>query len=287
MDATCRSCLRCAAGGLLPSGNLTGSFALQEALESFDELIQRSYNNSNSGKGGKGGGKGSGSSKGGRRSGACLYECSSGDGYNAAASRAVAHLAGSPGVYRSDNPGDVRAGISLLGGVVDQGSCSTCVTAVIASAATAAVAAALRVDGTSLPPLSPSYAYHCAYAFGEPGARRSCGFGFRFDEALRSMQLYPGAFFMNESCLNGADLTQLSYSSSQLAGVCNAAKSACGTPAFMCSSVALADGIWSIQRQIRYAQQHAGCLIEGLAQPAACLCACRHVTPARLLVLGC
>jgi hypothetical protein len=237
-------------GGLLPLGNLTGGFALQEALDSFDALFERSLNNSGKG---RFGGRGTGSLKGGRRTGACLYQCSGIDNYDAANSRAVAHLAGSPGVYRSNNPADVRGGVSLLGVVYNQGSCSTCVSAVISSAATAAVAAALRVDGTSLEPLAHDYSYHCSYVWGDAGPRRSCGFGWQFDEAMRLMQSYPGAFFMNSSCLNGADLTQLSYSSSQLAGACNFAKSACGIPSFACLSVAVSDGIWSVQRWLRYA----------------------------------
>lgn len=138
-----------------------------------------------------------------------------------------------------------------MGVVYQQGTCATCVGAVIASAATAAVASALRVDARSLAPLAPSYAYHCAWAFGEPGALRSCGYGWTYEDALRSMQLYPAAFFMNHTCLGGADLTALSSTPQQLAAACNAAKSACSVPAIKCKSTSLAEGIWAVQRHIR------------------------------------
>lgn len=196
-------------------------------------------------------GRGGGSGGGRGRARACLFDCAGFEGFNAATSRAVAHLAGSPDVYRSDNPADVRARVSVMGGVFDQSSCATCVNAAIAAAMTAAVATALRVDAATLSPLAHDAAYHCGYAHGEQGARRSCGTGWSFDEALRAMQLYPSAFAMNASCLNGADLTQLSATTAQLDAVCSSAKSACGVAGFKCTSAALSDGVWSIQRAIR------------------------------------
>lgn len=237
-------------GGLIPT-NRTGSVDLAQALKDFDLLFELSL--SNTGKGGRGGGGGgSGGGKGGRgRSGACLYQCAGVERYNPATSEAVAHLAGSPLAYRSDNPADARAGVNLLGGVVNQGSCATCITATITSAATAAAAAALRVDGRSLAVLSQDHPYFCIGVYDESAGRRSCSTGWSYEDGLRLMAAHPAAFFMIETCLGGANLAELSTTKNLLHDACVAARSRCGMAAFKCGYVALSEGVWYIMRWIR------------------------------------
>lgn len=90
-------------------------------LEEFDALWARSLDNT--GTRGGGGKKGTGSK--GKKAKACLYDCNGASGLDVQASVAVARIAGSPAVYRSDRPQDVRVGISLVGAVKDQGSCAS------------------------------------------------------------------------------------------------------------------------------------------------------------------
>jgi len=54
----------------------------------------------------------------------CLYDC---DGGFTAASLMLAHVAGSPWEYSSDNASQTFSGKRLVSAVKDQGSCGTCV----------------------------------------------------------------------------------------------------------------------------------------------------------------
>jgi len=58
------------------------------------------------------------------KSRACLYDC---DGGFTAASLMLAHVAGSPWEYSSDNASQTFSGKRLVSAVEDQGSCGTCV----------------------------------------------------------------------------------------------------------------------------------------------------------------
>eukprot|EP00775_Hariotina_reticulata_P008879 gene8879-9057_t len=211
-------------------------------LENFEDQWERSLNNT----GGRRKGKRTRSDK-----DACLYECTTGDdSVDTLFSTYVAHLAGSPDVYFSTNPADVRAGVNLVSAVRDQGRCGTCVSHVIASAAESAAAAAQRVDARLFNiSLSHSFAYYCA----ELGGRRSCGTGWSFADALQGMKDSPLAYIIHNSCTSGVDPSRSSLTDAQLKQFCvqSVASSACQTPAFECHYKTLSDGIAQVQLYIR------------------------------------
>lgn len=209
------------------------------------QLFTRSLDNT----GGRGGGGKKGTGKG--KKGACLVDFNSATGCDAKRSQAVAHLAGSPTSFRSDDAAATRAGVVLVGNVRDQRDCSVCVNAVIASAAEAAVAAARRIDARTLD-VDGSFAYHCVAFVGDPKPRRSCAVGWSFESALESMVKLPNAFFLNNSCVSAggaSDLTTLTNAALQ--GVCTSVYgSQCASTGITCSSDSF-EGLWDVQRHLR------------------------------------
>eukprot|EP00775_Hariotina_reticulata_P007443 gene7443-7653_t len=233
-------------GGLLGARDNTGRS--EQAVTEFDEQWGRSFNNS----GGRASSKG-GSRSPRKRSSACLYDCTGVNGVDRTFSTYVAHLAGSPDVYMSTSPADVRAEVNLVSAVRNQGRCGTCVSHVIASAAESAAAAAQRVDATLIN-FSHSFAYHCAGLLAaQTGGSRSCGTGWGLAEALEGMAAAPDVFFVNNSCTAGADPSTASFTDAQLRKFCRGSVSSdgCKTAGFKCRYKALSDGIAQLQQYIR------------------------------------
>jgi len=229
------------AGGLIRGTNRTGSSA--EDWAAFEYQWERSLNNT----GGRAGRGGSNSKPSRGKKTACLYGCAGSDS-DKVLSRHVAHLAGSPAVYLSNSPDDVRTLVNLVSAVRDQGTCGTCVSHVIASAAESAAAAARRVDA-NLFNISHSYAYHCET---QTGGMRSCKTGWSFEDALRAMKSEPQMFFMNSSCVEAMDATSTSnLPDEQIKQRCANVSRACNAAAFTCDYKALSDGIAQVQRYIR------------------------------------
>eukprot|EP00775_Hariotina_reticulata_P012903 gene12903-13029_t len=232
------------ARGLIGANDRTGS--TWRALEAIDVQWERSLNNT----GGRQTGKRTNSNRG-KKTKACLYNCSGVDGVDLKFSSNVAHLAGSPDVYSSTNPEDARAGKNLVSAVRDQGYCATCVSHVIASAAESAAAAAQRVEASRFD-VSHSFAHHCA---GQGGGIRSCGTGWSLAEALEDMIAAPQAFWLDQPCTAGVDPSTASLTDAELIKFCNKSVSSlpkCSlTAAFTCKYKTLSDGIVQVQRYIR------------------------------------
>jgi hypothetical protein len=229
-----------AAGGLIPVRNNPGS-PMEDLANDFDEAWDRSLNNT----GGRIRGKPSNPK--GRNRGACLADCDGVAGVDEVFSATVAHLAGSPAVYSSANPADVRARVNLVSAVRNQGKCATCISHVIASAAESAAAAAQRINARLLN-ISHSYLYYCAPVF-VAGSRLTCGTGWRFDSALTGVSNAPFLLSMNSSCIT-RDLSTITQPS-VMTGVCQGARANCSDTSFTCKHITLSDGLAQIQRHIR------------------------------------
>eukprot|EP00775_Hariotina_reticulata_P003863 gene3864-biopygen5563 len=197
----------CLPGGLISVSNGTTGSSMQNLIDRFDMLWERSLNNT-VGKRPK-----NTNSRQPKRTKACLYNCNYDDDGMVRNSRAVAHLAGSPDAYFSNNVADVRAGADLVSAVRDQEGCGTCVSHVIASAAESAAAAAQRANASQFN-ISHTFAYHCAAYLTTSTGSHSCGTGWSLLEALRAMAAAPAVFFTSSSCTSGVDQLAPGYNNS-------------------------------------------------------------------------
>uniref|UniRef100_A0A383V7R0 Fibrinogen C-terminal domain-containing protein n=1 Tax=Tetradesmus obliquus TaxID=3088 RepID=A0A383V7R0_TETOB len=208
----------CMPGGLLRLPPKAGSMPLPSVLELFQDMLKFSQTFTG---------------KGGRRRNGCMVNC---DATDAAASAAVAYLAGSPITYRSDEPW--MGSPSRLPQTKPAAPCATVVGSAMSSVLEASLASLQAVPAAGIQ-LSPTYAYACA-----PFGARGCTSGWTNEGAAQAAVDRTAAFFAGADCAGSGMFAT--------ADACAAAADRCGSLGIVdgCSVEAL-DAFYSIQGAIR------------------------------------